>query len=127
MVQQYKREKLDSTELDISRQALEDFSQFPLHFLNFYGSTDVNIIFQSLEHAIYAYDIQLICLDNLQFMLSNQADGVHKFDLQDRVISDLRKLATEKNINICLIIHPKKVEDDTNLNVSSIFGSAKST
>ena len=39
----------------------------------------------------------------------------------------MRRLATEKNVHICLIIHPKKVEDDTNLNVASIFGSAKST
>jgi twinkle protein len=60
-------------------------------------------------------------------MLSTQAEGVQKFDLQDRVVSDLRRLATEKNVHICLIIHPKKVEDDTNLNVSSIFGTAKST
>ena len=68
-----------------------------------------------------------MCLDNLQFMLSNQAEGVQKFDLQDRVINELRNLATQKNIHIMLIIHPKKVEDDNNLNVSSIFGSAKST
>lgn len=60
-------------------------------------------------------------------MLSTQAEGVQKFDLQDRVVSDLRRLATDKNVHICLIIHPKKVEDDTNLNVSSIFGTAKST
>ena len=82
---------------------------------------------QSLEHAIYANDVELICIDNLQFMLSTQAEGVQKFDLQDRVVSDLRRLATEKNVHICLIIHPKKVEDDTQLNVSSIFGTAKST
>ena len=68
---------------------------------------------QSLEHAIYANDVELICIDNLQFMLSTQAEGVQKFDLQDRVVSDLRRLATEKNVHICLIIHPKKVEDDT--------------
>jgi twinkle protein len=36
-------------------------------------------------------------------------------------------MATEKNVHIFLIIHPKKVEDDTNLNVASIFGTAKST
>ena len=35
----------------------------------------------SLEHAIFSYDIQVICIDNLQFMLSNQADGYQKFDL----------------------------------------------
>jgi len=60
-------------------------------------------------------------------MLSQQAEGYQKFDLQDKVINKLRSLATDKNIHIFLIIHPKKVEDDNNLNVSSIFGSAKST
>jgi twinkle protein len=36
-------------------------------------------------------------------------------------------MATDKNVHIFIIIHPKKVEDDTNLNVASIYGSAKST
>lgn len=81
----------------------------------------------SLEHAIFTYDIQVICIDNLQFMLSNQGEGYMKFDLQDRVISGLRRLATDLDVHVFLIIHPKKVEDDNNLQVSSIFGSAKST
>lgn len=41
------------------------------------------------------------------------------------VASKLRKLATDLNVHICVIIHPKKVEDDNNLNVGSIFGTAK--
>lgn len=60
-------------------------------------------------------------------MLGGQAEGFQKFDLQDKVVNDLRNLATSKGVHIMLIIHPKKVEDDTNLNVASIFGSAKST
>lgn len=60
-------------------------------------------------------------------MLSQQAQGFQKFELQDRVISDLRRLATEKKVHIMLIIHPKKVEDDTKLDTNSIFGTAKST
>jgi twinkle protein len=28
-------------------------------------------------------------------------------------------------VHICVIIHPKKVEDDNNLTVASIFGTAK--
>lgn len=39
----------------------------------------------------------------------------------------LRRLATEKNVHIFLVIHPKKVEDDHNLTVGSIFGTAKVT
>lgn len=39
----------------------------------------------------------------------------------------LRQLATDKNVHIALVIHPKKVEDDNNLTVGSIFGTAKVT
>lgn len=127
MVQQYKRMKLDHTNPEASASALQEFCDYPLHFMNFYGSTQVEVVFQALEHAIYAYDVQVICIDNLQFMLSLQAEGARKFDLQEKVINDLRRLATERNVHIFLIIHPKKVEDECNLNVASIFGSAKAT
>lgn len=60
-------------------------------------------------------------------MLSNQVAGAGKFDYQDKVTSMLRQLATDRKVQISLIIHPKKVDDDTNLNVASIFGSAKIT
>jgi twinkle protein len=60
-------------------------------------------------------------------MLSLQAEGEKRFFLQEKVINDLRKLATDKNVHIFLIIHPKKVDDECALNVASIFGSAKST
>ncbi len=97
----------------------------PLHFMNFYGSTSMEEVFSTLEYAIYAHDISLICIDNMQFMLSDQAQGFQKFDLQDKVSSMLRKLATECNVHVCLVVHPKKVDDDTQLSAGSIFGSAK--
>ena len=49
--------------------------------MNFYGSTSPETIFQTLEHAVYQHDIQMICIDNMQFMLSDQAQGHFKFDL----------------------------------------------
>lgn len=36
-------------------------------------------------------------------------------------------LATEKNVHLSLVIHPRKEQDDTLLNVSSVFGTAKAT
>ena len=39
----------------------------------------------------------------------------------------LRQLATDRNVHIALVIHPKKVEDDNNLTVGSFFGTAKVT
>ena len=41
------------------------------------------------------------------------------------VASRLRQLASDRNVHICVIIHPKKVDDDNNLTVGSIFGTAK--
>ena len=108
-------------------EVLERFEQLPLHLMNFYGSTPVEQIFETLEGSIYAEDISVMCIDNMQFMLSDQAVGYQKFDLQDRVTSMLRQLATKYNVHIFLVVHPKKVEDDTNLNASSIFGSSKIT
>lgn len=106
---------------------MEQFEQYPLYFMNFYGSTPIDLMFETLDYAIYAYDISLICLDNMQFMLSQQALGMQKFELQDKVASMLRNLCTERNVHICLVIHPKKVEDDNKLTVGSIFGTAKVT
>ena len=37
----------------------------------------------------------------------------------------LRRLATELDVHVCLVVHPKKVDDDTQLSAGSIFGSAK--
>ena len=37
----------------------------------------------------------------------------------------LRRLATELNVHVVLVVHPKKVDDDTQLSAGSIFGSAK--
>eukprot|EP00347_Sterkiella_histriomuscorum_P022319 403330901 len=127
MLQQYSRIKLTSSTPERIGTELEKFEQHPLYFLNFYGSTQVDLLFETLDYAIYAYDIQYICLDNLQFMLSGQSTGFQRFDFQDKVISMLRQLATEKNVHIALVVHPKKVEDDNNLNVGSVFGSAKTT
>ena len=79
--------------------------------LKFFGSTDIDKMLDSLDYAVYAYDIAHIVIDNLQFMLSGQAIGYTKFDLQDSVISKLRSFATDKNVHISTVIHPKKVDD----------------
>lgn len=125
MLQQFSRKKLTDGSEERLDLMMERFEQNPLYFMNFYGSTPIDLMFETLDYAIYAYDIQLICIDNMQFMLSQQAAGPQKFELQDMVASRLRQLASDRNVHICVIIHPKKVDDDNNLTVGSIFGTAK--
>ncbi|CAN0157031.1 unnamed protein product, partial [Discosporangium mesarthrocarpum] len=50
-----------------------------------------------------------------------------KFDAQDTALDKFRKFATDKNVHITLVIHPRKEDEHTKLTTSSIFGSAKAT
>jgi len=71
MLNQYAMEKFTPSKVDMALKHMEDFEQLPLHFLNFYGSTPPEMIFNSIEHAVFQHDIGLICIDNMQFMLSD--------------------------------------------------------
>ncbi|CAG9330914.1 unnamed protein product [Blepharisma stoltei] len=112
---------------ELFNEYADKFQELPLFLLKFFGSTDVDKILDTMDFAVYAYDIGHIVIDNLQFMLSGQAQGSNKFDLQDNVIARFRAFATDKNVHITTVIHPKKVDDDSDLSVSSVFGSAKAT
>lgn len=99
----------------------------PVYFMKFFGSSDLDKIMATIEYSIYAYDISHVVIDNLQFLLSGQGRGIERFELQDEAVSKFRKMATEKNVHVSLVIHPRKVDDTVEINLSSIFGTAKST
>lgn len=46
-------------------KSIEDFSSMPLHFMWYYGSTDLEELFATLDYAVYELDIAHIVLDNL--------------------------------------------------------------
>lgn len=50
-----------------------------------------------------------------------------RFAVQDHIIGAFRKFATSSSCHVTLIIHPRKEEDDRELQMASIFGSAKVT
>lgn len=126
MMMQFSKKDL-LTHKDSFSYYAEQFEKLPLYFMSFYGSQDVDKIMSCIEYAIYQYDIQHIIIDNLQFLLGTQARGFDKFDLQDKVIERFRNLVSTKNVHLTLVIHPKKVNDNEDLNISSVFGSAKAT
>ena len=47
--------------------------------------------------------------------------------VQDAALDKFRKFATEKNVHITLVIHPRKEDEAFKLTTSSIFGSAKAS
>ena len=84
----------------------------------------INEIMDSLSFAVENHDIQVIVLDNLQFMTGSMTK-FNKFDYQDEIIHKLRLFATERNVHIFLVIHPRKTDEA--LKVNSIFGTGKAS
>ncbi|KAJ2962675.1 hypothetical protein NQZ79_g2253 [Umbelopsis isabellina] len=105
----------------------DKFEQLPLYFLKFFGSTSIKDVLQACQHAVYAYDVRHIILDNLQFMLSQQGrSSLDRWELQDEAVAELRRFATSKDVHITLVVHPRK-ENAPALDINSVFGSAKVT
>ena len=76
---------------------------------------------------MYAYDVQHIILDNLQFLMGATYSGYERFDAQEKALHEFRKFATAQNVHVTLVIHPRKEPEEQALNISSVFGTAKAT
>lgn len=105
----------------------DEFEALPMYFLRFFGSTEVDEVLDAMEYAVYAYDVQHILLDNVQFMMAGQGRGFDKFERQDAALDKFRRFASQKNVHLTLVIHPRKEQDDVDLTLSSVFGTAKAT
>uniref|UniRef100_A0A8C6ST27 DNA 5'-3' helicase n=1 Tax=Neogobius melanostomus TaxID=47308 RepID=A0A8C6ST27_9GOBI len=103
------------------------FEELPLYFMTFHGQQNIKTVLETMQHAVYLYDINHVIIDNLQFMMGQESLTVDKFAVQDHIISAFRKFATNSSCHVTLIIHPRKEEDDRELQTASIFGSAKAS
>ncbi|KAJ2419844.1 hypothetical protein GGF47_004518 [Coemansia sp. RSA 2524] len=103
------------------------FEQLPMYFLKFHGSTNPDTVLETMRHAVYAYDVKHIVIDNLQFMMSMQAKGIDKYDAQDAAIATFRQFATDENVHITVVAHLRKDQPSADVDINSIFGSAKVT
>lgn len=111
--------------------ALADrFESLPLYFMKFHGGSEVDEVLDAMEYAVYVNDVEHIILDNMQFMISRAQGGnskFDKFDIQDMAVEKFRKFATEHNVHLTLVVHPRKEDETSKLNISSFYGSAKAT
>eukprot|EP00741_Cyanophora_paradoxa_P005101 tig00000857_g4943.t1 len=127
MITQLAGQSLEGRPAEELGEWMDHFSQLPMYFLKYHGSTEIDDILDAMEHAWYRHDVGHIVLDNLQFLLSGQSKGLDKFDLQDDAIKKLRAFATEKHVHISLVVHPRKEPEERELAISSIFGGVKTT
>ena len=110
---------------------MDKFEKLPLHFMKFHGGSDVDDVLDAMDYAVYVLGVFHIILDNMQFMVSLKSLGTRstfdKFDVQDVAIEKFRKFATDHNVHLTLVVHPRKEQENQHLSISSIFGSAKAT
>jgi len=102
------------------------FQSLPFYFMTYYGSQDLQQVLKTIEYAIYIYDIEHIVIDNLQFMTSVN-HGEDRFLIMDKAISLFRKCASDYNVHITLVVHPRKENEGSSLQTASIYGSAKAS
>lgn len=112
---------------DVFERVSNQFAELPLHFMRFFGSTTVDKVLDVMQFAVYVYDVQHVILDNLQFMTSGQGRGYEKFDLQDSAMEAFRKFATDHDVHITIVIHPRKLKSESILSTYDVFGTAKAT
>eukprot|EP01035_Chromulina_nebulosa_P018279 gene18279-23956_t len=133
LLNQYYGNDISSLSDDMLLQLFSDFEQLPLKFMNFHGGSDIDQIIDVMDSAVYSHDIHHVIIDNLQFMTprnydSNMIKGtLERINIQDLMIDKFRKFATDKNVNVILVIHPRKEIDNIDLSIASISGTAKAT
>lgn len=65
-----------------------------------------------MSYAVYVHDISHIVIDNLQFMMgtsSSEHSSMDRYYRQDQIIGSFRRFATDNNVHVTLVIHPRKV------------------
>lgn len=131
LLQQFARAPLITMTKEKPNTALESladrFEALPLHFMTFHGGTVIDDVINAMEYATYVHDVEHIILDNMQFMITPCNNIFSKFDIQDIGVERFRKFTTEWNIHLTLVVHPRKEDEGTMLDISSIYGSAKVT
>ncbi|OQR78222.1 twinkle protein [Tropilaelaps mercedesae] len=123
MLTQFALEPLESN-MDRFDEFADGFAELPLYMMKFHGQEKIKNVLDTMSHAVYVNDIQHVVVDNLQFMMGMTED---RFHLQDTIVSSMRRFATEHNVHVTLVIHPRKEKEEEMLGTASIFGTAKAS
>ncbi|XP_075389851.1 twinkle mtDNA helicase [Tenrec ecaudatus] len=126
MLTQFAAGRLEE-QLDKYDEWADRFEDLPLYFMTFHGQQSIRTVIDTMQHAVYVYDICHVVIDNLQFMMGHEQLSTDRIAAQDYIVGAFRKFATDNSCHVTLVIHPRKEEDDKELQTASIFGSAKAS
>ena len=107
----------------------DQFSELPIYFLKFHGSCPIEQVVDAMEYANYVHDCSYVLVDNLQFMSYAQGAGslADRMEVMDHAVAQLRDFSTSRKAHVVVVVHPRKVNDGENIQLASVFGSAKAT
>ncbi|XP_055951145.1 twinkle mtDNA helicase-like [Argiope bruennichi] len=127
MVMQFSKQNLIG-QVEAFDHWAEKFEKIPMNFINFDGGIRTfEEILQVMERAVESYNVRHLVVDNLQYML-NMEDSHAVLDQlrrQDQIFACLREFACRMKCHVTLVIHPRKEPEFTELNNTSISGTAK--
>ena len=129
MIRQFSKRNFESNLHDFDAHA-DAFMQLPIYFTSFFGFTPLDELLNVIRYAVKAIGVTHVCLDNLQFMCNGgtTSNWQDEFQVQGKVLTALRALATQQNIHITLVIHPRKQDaDGKEIGVNDIFGRGQAT
>ncbi|XP_029886171.1 twinkle protein, mitochondrial isoform X2 [Aquila chrysaetos chrysaetos] len=124
MLTQFALQRLED-QLELYDEWADRFEDLPLYFMTFHGQQNIKTVIDTMQHAVYMYDITHVVVDNLQFMMGHEHLSADRLAAQDYIVGAFRKFATDNTCHITLVIHPRKEDDEKELQTASIFGSAK--
>ncbi|CAB3399516.1 unnamed protein product [Caenorhabditis bovis] len=93
----------------------------------------INEIARAIRIHVENSGIQHVVIDNLQFLINQgmmadeKSSGLDRFHLQDRFVGYMRQLSTQLQIHITMVVHPRKVDGDAEIDVQHFGGSARVT
>ncbi|CAM5130199.1 unnamed protein product [Eretmochelys imbricata] len=126
MLTQFAVRRLEE-QLDQFDEWADKFEDLPLYFMTFHGHQSIKTVIETMLHAVYMYDISHVVIDNLQFMMGQEQLTVDRLAVQDYIVGAFRKFATDNSCHVSLVIHPRKEDEERELQTASIFGSAKAS
>ena len=102
------------------QQATADFANLPMFFFSYHGPTSARKVLDAMDHSVEVDGVQHIVLDNLQFIVGESSSSQ-----DDALLSRLRSFATERNVHVTLVVHPRRESEKFLLDVSGLPGSGK--
>ncbi|KAL6723750.1 hypothetical protein Aduo_018723 [Ancylostoma duodenale] len=93
----------------------------------------INQIAAAIRSQVINSGCQHVVIDNLQFLVNQstmsdeQSSSMERFHMQDRFVGHMRALATQYGVHVTMVVHPRKTDTDTDLDIQHFGGSARVT